>query len=102
MVLKLFFRVESNFFEFPNDGKVTACEKGMKIFKDENGGFHLFDDLVQRCQRVTGRRAAGFLRLDGCACRNYPGAVTPFENFFLTFCGRCPSQPFAHAFLHSK
>ena len=55
----------------------------MKIFENENSRVHLVDDLVQRDQRILGRRIAVLLRLDRRASGNDARAVAPLENLLL-------------------
>ena len=59
----------------------------MKILEQKNRRLDLFDDLVQRRQRILGGGVAAFLRLNGRAGGHDAVAERPLENFFLPLGG---------------
>ena len=81
------FEVEREFLELAHDGEISAREEGVKIFEEENCGFHLLDDLVEGGERVSGGGVLIFVGLKRCAAGNDAGVATPLENFFATFVG---------------
>jgi hypothetical protein len=59
--------VQRDVLELPDDGEIVLGEERMEILEDKNGRLDLFDDLVERRERVLGGGIAVFLRLDGRA-----------------------------------
>jgi hypothetical protein len=79
--------MERDVLQFPHHREVVPGEEGMEIFEQEDGGFDLFDHLVQRDQRILGGCAPIFLGLDRSAGRDDSGAVSPLVDFLLSFGG---------------
>src|SRR5205823_6775334 len=54
-------QVQRDLLELPNDGEVVLREERVEILEDENGWLDLFDDLIQRGERVLRRGVAVLL-----------------------------------------
>ncbi len=74
----------------------------MEILENEDGRFHLVNDLVQRDERILGRRVAVFLGLDGGAGRHQSGAERPLEHLLLPLVGNVLDQLLDPRFLVRK
>src|SRR5512138_674300 len=76
--------MQSNVFEPPDDREIIPREERVQILEEEEGGLDLFDDQIQRRQRLAGGRVPAFLGLDRSAGRHQAGAVGPLEHPFLS------------------
>ena len=81
--------MNGDLLQFANHGKIVLGQKRMEVLEDEDGGFNLFDDLIQGYQRVFGGWITVFLTLQGGSRRYNTRAVAPLEGLFIPpFCYR--------------